>query len=134
MVTAECDEMTLPGEVKMNIPTQAKAGLRCATHRRSGLLDFAFCSLRYWIMTNMKDHRLSCNAIAWIHDGPQLSTDEQHAFRYEVRGANGVVGFIDTDRARSHPDVHWTRELLRDGKIEKVKGTYATVEEALAAF
>jgi hypothetical protein len=45
-----------------------------------------------------------------------------------------VVGFINTDRARSHPDVHWRRELLRDGKIEKVKGTYATVEEALAAF
>jgi hypothetical protein len=29
--------------------------------------------------------------------------------------------------------VHWPREVP-DGKIEKVKGTYATVEEALAAF
>ena len=85
-------------------------------------------------MITTKDNCLSCKAIAWSHDGPQLSTDEQHAFRYEVRGANGVVGFINTDRARSHPDVHWMRELLRDGKIEKVKGTYATVAEALAAF
>jgi hypothetical protein len=81
-----------------------------------------------------EDRRLSCKAIGWTHDGPQLATDEQHAFRYEVRGANGVLGFINTDRARSHPDVRWTRELLRDGKIEKVKGTYATVEEAFAAF
>ena len=85
-------------------------------------------------MVIRQDHRPSCKAIAWTHDGPQLSTDEQHAFRYEVRGANGIVGFITTDRARSHPDVHWTRELLRNGKIEKIKGTYASVEEALAAF
>lgn len=85
-------------------------------------------------MMIMKDHGFSCKAIAWTHNGPQLSTDEQHAFRYEVRGANGVVGFINADRARSHPNVRWTQELLRDGKIEKVKGTYATVEEALAAF
>lgn len=85
-------------------------------------------------MITMKDNRFSCEAIAWTHDGPQLSMDEHHAFRYEVRDANGVVGFINTDRARSHPDVKWMRELLRDGKIEKVNGTYATVEEALAAF
>jgi hypothetical protein len=81
-----------------------------------------------------KDNRLSCKAIAWTHDGPQLSTDEQHAFRYEVRDANGIVGFINTDRARSHPDVHWTRELLRDGKIVRLDDSYATVEEAFAAF
>jgi hypothetical protein len=85
-------------------------------------------------MITAKDNHLSCKAIAWTHDGPRLSTDEEHAVRYEVRGANGVVGFITTDRARSHPGVHWTRELLRDGKIERVKSTYASVEEALAAF
>ncbi len=101
---------------------------------RAGLLDFAFYSLRYWAMITIKDSHLSCEAIAWTHDGPQLSMNEQHAFRYEVRDANGVVGFINSDRARSHPDVHWMRELLRDGKIEKVRGTYATVAEALAAF
>ena len=100
------------------------------------LLDFAFCSLRYWVMITSKDNRLSCEAIAWTHDGPQLSRDEQHAFRYEVRDANGVVGFIntDTDRARPHPEVRCVRELLREGKIEKLRGTYANVSEALAAF
>ena len=84
------------------------------------------------IFTN--DKRFFCNAIAWTHDGPQLSMDDQHVFRYEVRGANGIVGFITTDRARSHPDVHWTRELLRDGKVVKLGEVYATVEDALEAF
>jgi hypothetical protein len=81
-----------------------------------------------------KDTRLSCQAIAWTHDGPQFSTDEQHACRYQVRDVKGVVGFINTDRARSHPDVQWTMELLRDGKIQRIKGRYATVEDALDVF
>jgi len=85
-------------------------------------------------MITTKDRRLSCNTIAWTHDGPRLSTDEQHAFRYEVRDINGVVGFITTDRARFHPDVHWTRELLREGRIVKLGDVHATVEDALSAF
>jgi len=83
-------------------------------------------------MITSQDHRLTCRAVAWTHDGPQLQTDEQHAFRYEVRDADGVVAFITADRARQHPDVQW--ELTQDGKV---LGTYATVKEAfeaLAAF
>jgi len=61
--------------------------------------------------------------------------DEQHAFRYEVRNQSGnVIGFINTDRARQHPDVKWERSVLRDGKIEELVGKYATVQEALASF
>lgn len=79
---------------------------------------------------------LSCEAIMWIGDGAQLIPhDEQHAFRYEVRDQRGnVVGFINTDRARQHPDVKWERSLLRNEQIEELVGKYATVQEALAAF
>jgi hypothetical protein len=48
---------------------------------------------------------LTCKPIMWSHQGAQLSTDEQHAFRYEVRDERGdVIGFINTDRARTHPE------------------------------
>jgi hypothetical protein len=80
-------------------------------------------------------NRLTCRPIMWSHQGPELSFAEQHAFRYEVRDERGdVTGFINADRARSHPDVHWIGELLRDGKIVKLAGVYRTVEEAIAAF
>ena len=71
----------------------------------------------------------------WIGDGaPLIPHDEQHAFRYEVRDQRGTtIGFINTDRARHHPDVKWERSLVRDGGIEKLVGKYATVQ-ALAAF
>ncbi|MFY9911974.1 MAG: hypothetical protein WCF22_12235 [Candidatus Sulfotelmatobacter sp.] len=79
---------------------------------------------------------LTCEAIMWVGDGAQLVPhDEQHAFRYEVRNQRGnVIGFINTDRARQHPDVKWERSVLRDGKIEELVGKYATVQEALGAF
>jgi hypothetical protein len=78
----------------------------------------------------------TCEAIMWVGDGAQLVPhDEQHAFRYEVRNQRGnTVGFINTDRARQHPDVKWERSVLRDGKIEELVGKYATAQEALAAF
>ena len=79
---------------------------------------------------------LTCEAIMWAGDGARLVPhDEQHAFRYEVRNLRGnVIGFINADRARQHPDVEWERSVLRDGKIEELVGKYATVQEALAAF
>jgi hypothetical protein len=78
---------------------------------------------------------LSCNPIMWTTEGTLAARDEQHAFRDEVREEHGdVIGFVNTDRARSHPDVHWKRELFRDGKIEPTSGTFRTVEEAFAAF
>ena len=74
--------------------------------------------------------------IMWITDGPALAPrDEQHAFRYEVRDRSGnVLGFINTDRARQHPAVKWEVSLLRNGKIEELKGKYGTVQEAFKAF
>jgi hypothetical protein len=79
---------------------------------------------------------LTCEAIMWVGEGAHLIPhDEQHAFRYEVRDQRGnVVGFINTDRARLHPDVQWERSLLNNGRIEELVGKYATVQEALAAF
>jgi len=79
---------------------------------------------------------LTCEAIMWAGEGPQLVPhDEQHAFRYEVRNQRGnVIGFINADRARQHPDVKWRRSALRDGKIEELVGKYTTVQEALAKF
>jgi hypothetical protein len=79
---------------------------------------------------------LTCEAIMWIGDGAQLIPhDVQHAFRYEVRDERGsVLGFINTDRARQHPNVKWERSLLRNGGIEELVGKFATVQEALAAF
>jgi len=79
---------------------------------------------------------LTCEAIMWIGDGAQLIPhDAQHAFRYEVRDERGTtIGFINTDRARRHPNVKWQRSLLLDGRIEELDGKYATVPEALAAF
>jgi hypothetical protein len=88
-------------------------------------------------MENFSNMRgLSCTAIMWIGEGAALVPhDEQHAFRYEVCDQRGTtIGFINTDRARHHPDVKWERSLLRDGVIEEVVGKYATVQEALEAF
>lgn len=78
----------------------------------------------------------TCKAVMWGHDGPQLAPhDEQHATRFEVSDKRGnVVGFISPDRARQHPQVQWERSLFHDGKIRKLVGKYATVQEALAAF
>jgi hypothetical protein len=81
------------------------------------------------------ERNLTCYPIMWTTEGTLAVRDEQHAFRYEVRDERGdVIDFINTDRARSHPDVRWKRELFRDGKIEPTSGTFKTVEEALAAF
>ena len=79
---------------------------------------------------------LTCEAIMWVGDAAQLIPhDEHHAFRYQVRDERGnAVGFINTDRARHHPDVKWERSSLQNGKIEELVGKYATVQEALAAF
>jgi hypothetical protein len=88
-------------------------------------------------MENFSNMRgLSCTPVMWIGDGAALIPhDEQHAFRYEVRDQRGTtIGFINTDRARHHPDVKWERSLLLDGKVEELVGKYATVQEALAAF
>ena len=75
-----------------------------------------------------------CEPIMWV-GGEVIPHDEQHAFRYEVRDKRGnVLGFINTDRARQHPDVKWELSLLSDGKIEELDGKYGTVQEALAAF
>lgn len=78
----------------------------------------------------------SCKPIMWAGDGPALAPqDEQHAFRYEVRDRCGeLVGFINADRARQHPDVKWKRSLLREGKIEELDEEYATVQDAFAVF
>jgi len=79
--------------------------------------------------------RFSCEPVQWITEGSRIARDEQHAFRYEVRNERGeTIGFITADRARRHPDVKWKRDVFCDGKIENVEGTYATVDEALAAF
>ena len=70
----------------------------------------------------------------WTHEGSQLSHDEHHAFRYEVREHGNVIGFITADRARQHPDVRWKRSIQRNGRIEELDGDFQSVEEALAAF
>jgi hypothetical protein len=82
------------------------------------------------------ERSLICEAIMWVGDGARLIPhDEQHAFRYEVRDERGnVVGFINTDRARQHPDVKWERSLLQNGKIKELVGKYATVQEAARSF
>ena len=88
-------------------------------------------------MRSLSNERgLTCEAIMWARDGSQLIPhDEQHAFRYQVRDDCGnVVGFINADRARQHPHLKWQRSLLRDGRIEKLDGNYATVQDALTAF
>jgi hypothetical protein len=85
---------------------------------------------------------LTRKAVMWIHEGLQLSYDEQHAFRYEVLECGRLIGFITTDRARNHPDAKWRCSRLRDGKVEadgyyrteELEGDYQTVEEALSAF
>jgi hypothetical protein len=79
-------------------------------------------------------NRFTCEAVMWTNQGPCLSFEEQHAFRYEVREHGHVVGYITTDRARTHPDVMWERSLLRDGKIEQLTAKFKTIEEAFAAF
>lgn len=63
------------------------------------------------------------NRVAFVFqiDYLELAHDEQHAFRYEVRDQRGTtIGFINTDRARQHPNVKWERSLLRNGGIEKL--------------
>jgi len=79
---------------------------------------------------------LVCEPIMWIGEGAALIPhDEQHAFRYEVRDKHGnVLGFINTDRARQHPDVKWELSLLRNGKVEELDGKYGTVQEAFKTF
>lgn len=78
----------------------------------------------------------TCKAVMWVGDGAQLIPhDEQHAFRYEVRDQHGnPLGFINTDRARQHPDVQWERSVRSNGRIFKLEGKYATVQDALEAF
>jgi hypothetical protein len=84
----------------------------------------------------LSERSLTCVAVMWVGDGARLIPhDEEHAFRYEVCDERGnVVGFINTERARQHPDVKWERSLLHDGRIEELIGKYATVQEALVAF
>ena len=78
---------------------------------------------------------LTCEAVAWTHQGSRLSHDEQHAFRYGVRERGTLIGFITADRARQHPSgARWKRSLKRDDRIEELEGDYQTVEEALATF
>jgi hypothetical protein len=85
-------------------------------------------------MLTTSERALTCDAVAWTHEGSRLSHDEQHAFRYEVRENGKVIGFITTDRARQHPDVKWKRSVWRDDRIEDLDGDYQTVGEAFAAF
>jgi hypothetical protein len=74
----------------------------------------------------------TCQAIDWDGKGPRLVSDEQLARRYEVRDTRGtVVGFIQADRARSHPHVMWQRQ---NSDLEILHGQYKTVEAALSAF
>jgi hypothetical protein len=84
----------------------------------------------------LSEHGFVCEPIMWVGDGGAVITnDEQHAFRYEVRDNRGdVLGFINTDRARQHPDVKWELSLLRNGKIEELDGAYGTVQEAFKVF
>jgi hypothetical protein len=85
-------------------------------------------------MITASERGLTREAVMWTHEGSQLSHDEQHAFRYEVREHGGVIGFITADRARPTPCVRWKRSVQRDGRIEEIDGDFQTVEEALAAF
>jgi hypothetical protein len=67
----------------------------------------------------------------WSRQGQQLSFDERDAFRWEVRDMHGVLGFVNADRAMSHPEVMWKRE---NANCEELDGEYKTVDEAFAAF
>jgi len=83
-------------------------------------------------MITIEERGLTCEPYMWTHEGSQLSHDEQHAFRYEVRERGNVIGYITADRDRQHPSgARW--KCSRVGGVE-LEGDYATVEEALAAF
>lgn len=80
----------------------------------------------------MNERGLTCKPIMWSHQGPQLSFDDRHAFRWEVRDQFGTrLGFINTDRAISHPELMWKRE---SANCEELEGEYKSVEEAFATF
>jgi hypothetical protein len=86
-------------------------------------------------MTTTAERRLTCEAVAWTHEGSHLSHDEQHAFRYEVREHGKEIGFITADRDRQHPSgARWKRSVKRNGSIVELEGDFQTVAEALAAF
>src|SRR5208282_4999149 len=64
------------------------------------------------IMIANTERGLTCEAVAWTHQGSRLSHDEQHAFRYGVRERGTLIGFITADRARQHPSgARWKRSL-----------------------
>jgi hypothetical protein len=95
-------------------------------------LTFDFPSLDNLLMITIAECALTCEAVAWTHEGSHLSHDEQHAFRYEVRERGNLIGFITADRARQHPSgARWRPSRL--GGIE-LDGDYTTVVQALAAF
>jgi hypothetical protein len=76
--------------------------------------------------------RLTCEAYMWSHQGSQLHSDDEHAFRYKVKEAGELIGYITADRSLNHPDVRW--ECSRVGQKKAFAHDYKTVEEALAAF
>jgi len=72
-------------------------------------------------MTTNNDSVLSADATMWSCNGFLSSRDERYAFRYKVRDESGDVrGFINADRARSHPGVMWKLEIVQaDGRLKK---------------
>ena len=86
-------------------------------------------------MTMKKRPGLTCEPEGYITVGEQLSYDKRDAFLYEVRDRGLTVGFITADRALHHPSgARWKVSRYRDDEIQRLGGSYATVEEALAAF
>ena len=85
-------------------------------------------------MPDVSQRILSLHRVMWITDGGVIDRSEESCFRYEVHDDRGNnVGFITTDRARSHPSVLWEISRVgQDGSIGEQTGKYATVADALA--
>jgi hypothetical protein len=75
---------------------------------------------------------LSCHAYMWSIQGPITQTDEQTAFRYEVRKFGELIGFITADRSRHHPEVKW--DCSRLGENRSFAFECPTVDAAFEAF
>jgi hypothetical protein len=78
------------------------------------------------------DRGLTSEAYMWSHQGAQLHSDDEHAFRYKVSERGNLIGDITANRSLNHPDVKWKCSLV--GHTKAFAGEFKTVQEALAAF
>ena len=87
-------------------------------------------------MNTAQERRFTYRPQMYTHDGPISTFADEDVFRYEVLDEqNEVVGFITTDRARSHPLACWEISARRaDGSVQGIVGTHETVAVAFEAL